>query len=241
MKKFFALLLAAIMLISLSACGGNSKSNEVFGTWVVDSIESDGSKFSIDEWKNLENDDLSKCFIVFKEGGKAYVYDGDYGNLCDWLQSENSIMIDGKKGEIFDGKICIDCYGDKLYLSKESNSQEIPNEEETSSEEKTTTKATTFASTTVPVKNESNSSDAEWKQFLKDYEAWVDSYIAIYNKYKANPTDQSILSDYTKMVGEMTEWSEKADDIEDELEDTDAALEYSAELMRIASKLANIA
>ena len=93
MKKFFALLLAAIMLISLSACGGNSKSNEVFGTWVVDSIESDGSKFSIDEWKNLEDDDLSKFFIVFKEGGKAYVYDGDYGDLCDWIQSENSLSL----------------------------------------------------------------------------------------------------------------------------------------------------
>ncbi len=89
--------------------------------------------------------------------------------------------------------------------------------------------------------NETSSDDAEWKQFLKDYEAWVDDYIEIVNKYKADPTDMSILSDYTEMVSEMATWSERADEIELELEDTNAALEYSAELLRIAGKLTEVA
>ena len=51
----------------------------------------------------------------------------------------------------------------------------------------------------------------------------------------------SILSDYTEMVSEMAEWTERADKIELELEDTDAALEYSKEVLRIAGKLAEAA
>lgn len=63
----------------------------------------------------------------------------------------------------------------------------------------------------------------------------------ILKKYKENPTDTSILSDYSEMVSEMVDWSDKADEIELELENTDAALEYSAELLRIAGKLAEVA
>lgn len=76
---------------------------------------------------------------------------------------------------------------------------------------------------------------------MKDYEAWVDDYIAIVKKYKENPTDMSILSDYTEMVSEMAEWAKRADEIELELQDTGVALEYSAELLRIAAKLAEAA
>ncbi len=83
-------------------------------------------------------------------------------------------------------------------------------------------------------------SDKEWREFLKDYEKWVDDYIVLVKKYNQNPTDMSILSDYTEMVSEMAEWSSKADDIELELKDTEEALEYSQELLRIASKLATI-
>ncbi len=82
-----------------------------------------------------------------------------------------------------------------------------------------------------------SSDEAEWRQFLKDYEAWVDDYIEIVKKYKANPSDTSILSDYTEMTSKVVEWSEKADEIASELEDTSAALEYSKELLRIAEKL----
>ena len=82
--------------------------------------------------------------------------------------------------------------------------------------------------------------EAEWKQFLKDYEAWVDDYVEIFEKYKKNPADLSILYDYLDMVSEMVEWEERADEIELELEDTSAALEYSKEILRITGKMAKI-
>ena len=87
---------------------------------------------------------------------------------------------------------------------------------------------------------ENNNDSAEWKEFLKDYENWVDDYIEIVKKQKENPTDLTLLSEYTNMLSELTEWTEKADDISASIKDTDDALEYSKEVLRIAGKLAEV-
>ncbi len=87
------------------------------------------------------------------------------------------------------------------------------------------------------------SGEVEWKQFLKDYEEWVDKYIEITKKYKDNPTDMSILSDYTSMMSELTEWYDKTDEMQSELESASPGelAEYSSELARIAAKLSKVA
>ena len=107
----------------------------------------------------------------------------------------------------------------------------------TTVEAQTTTKAPDITTSVTPPSIDNTA----WKQFLKDYEAWVDSYIAIVSKYKANPTDVSIFSDYSKMISEMSDWSESADELDAQLQDTAAYLEYSSELIRIAGKIAEAA
>ncbi len=241
MKKLLALLLVALMIFSLAACGEKEKSENLSGTWNVESIEYEGSKFSVEEWNNMEDEDLSRFYIIFKDGGKAYIYDDGYGDLVNWLKSDDSIMIGDEKCSIIDGMICLDYYGDKIYLKKTSDSQEIPKEDDAEEDLTEEEDSSVVETTSSEAEKDSTSDDAEWKRFLKDYEAWVDDYIAIVKKYKDNPTDMSILSDYTEMISEMTEWTERADEIELELEDTNAALEYSAELLRIAGKLAEAA
>lgn len=247
MKKILTILLAVIMITSLTACG--AKNNNFEGTWKVDSIEYEGSKFSVKELKNSTNEDLSSLYeglneflLILKDGGEAYLYVNGYGDSGDWSKSDdgNNIMIGVQKCEIVDKMICLDFDGNKVYLKKASNSQEIPKKDGAENEDPSKDD-NSVDKTTSSESEKSSTDDAKWKQFLKDYEAWVDDYIAIVKKYKDNPTDMSILSDYTEMVSEMTEWSEKADEIELELEDTDAALEYSAELLRIAGKLAEAA
>lgn len=85
------------------------------------------------------------------------------------------------------------------------------------------------------------STDTEWKQFLKEYEAWVDRYVKLLKKYQDNPADMTIMSDYMEMLGEMAEWSEKAGDIEADLVNDSAALkEYLDTLTRIINKLSDI-
>lgn len=46
-------------------------------------------------------------------------------------------------------------------------------------------------------------------QLLSDYESFMQSYIDILKKYKANPSDAAILSDYTELMSEASKWSSK--------------------------------
>lgn len=232
-KKLIAVAIALVLMVSLVGCG-ETTAEDLVGTWKIDSIEYDGSKFSVDEWKTMEDEDLSQFIIVLKEGGKAYIYDGEYDDLVDWIFSEDVIMIDGEKGTIVDDQICLEYYSDKLYLVKDSDSQEIPDEE-------TTAEETTKNTTTTKDKTTKAESTVDWREFLADYEAWVDDYVEICKKYKDNPTDMSILSDYTEMMTELTEWTQKTEDMELSITDTDEALEYSQELLRIAGKMAEVA
>ena len=57
-------------------------------------------------------------------------------------------------------------------------------------------------------------------------------------KYNENPSDLTLLSKYSELLNEMAEWSEKSDEISDDLS-TEEALEFSEELLRIAEKLSS--
>lgn len=81
-----------------------------------------------------------------------------------------------------------------------------------------------------------NSSDTDWEAFLNEYEAWVDSYVVFMQKYLANPTDVSLLSDYTKLADEMTDWSTKAEELQQSLSPEEAQ-KYSERLYEITGKL----
>jgi len=89
----------------------------------------------------------------------------------------------------------------------------------------------------------SSSENYEWKQFLKEYEDWVDNYVEIVKKYKANPSDVSIMQDYTEMMAEMSDWSVKTAEMEEELNKASSSelMEYSLELARIAAKITQVA
>lgn len=83
---------------------------------------------------------------------------------------------------------------------------------------------------------------AAWETFVEDYNKWVDEYIELFNKYQSNPTDTSILTDYTNMATEAAEWAEKADTITAELENSPSeASKFAAELLKISNKLAKVA
>lgn len=86
---------------------------------------------------------------------------------------------------------------------------------------------------------EEKNDDAPWKKFLKEYEDWVDNYIAVLNKYKEDPTELSVLSDYSKMIADLADWTGRIEDVQDSIMDVDDAVEYSKEILRIAAKLAD--
>lgn len=86
-------------------------------------------------------------------------------------------------------------------------------------------------------KSDTSTGDYTWKDYLVDYENWVDEYISVLKKYHENPSDLSILSDYSEMVQETAEWTERSEKLKADIEDASEMLEFSSELLRIASKI----
>ena len=75
-----------------------------------------------------------------------------------------------------------------------------------------------------------SSSSSGCDQFIKDYEEFVDEYITVLKKYKANPTDASIFTEYSEMLAKAGEMESSGKDCKD--------VKYSAKLGKLMSKLA---
>lgn len=157
MKKGFSLLLVIAMIaIALTGCGGGS--SKLTGTWVVDSVELDGAKFSVSELEAMGRDNwMGKTIMVLKDGGKAYIAEGGIdGVIVDWYETtDGKILLDGEAYTIVDGLIRMEVDDDEiLYFRKSSDSQTItqPEEETTMSAVSSETEPIeTVPKETVPV------------------------------------------------------------------------------------------
>ncbi|MBP3936148.1 MAG: hypothetical protein IK954_01010 [Clostridia bacterium] len=248
MKKVLVLFLTLIVLLSISGCG--TKEAETFdlcGTWKVSKVEYNGAFFSVEEWLTMEDDDFSDLLIVFKKGGQAYVFDDDSGDLENWLCTEDEVMIGEDKCSLIDQQIRYDYYGDIIYLEKISESQEIPkanNEDEDEDEDEEYWYEDEDENTEDSDVNDEESADASgestnWREFLIEYEEWVDAYVAAYRQILENPLDTDLYAEYLDLLDETDDWTERAADIEGELTDADELMEFSDELLRIAEKMSD--
>ena len=81
------------------------------------------------------------------------------------------------------------------------------------------------ASSSSSTSSSSDSSD-DCDEFLKGYEKFMDDYIAIIKKYKKDPTNMSIMTDYVNLLSESSDWESKSESCMDD--------------PKIASKIAEI-
>ena len=58
-------------------------------------------------------------------------------------------------------------------------------------------------SSNTPSENDDNISTTDCTTFAKEYGEFVDAYIVIYKKYMKDPSNVSVLSDYTDMLEKM--------------------------------------
>ncbi len=79
--------------------------------------------------------------------------------------------------------------------------------------------------------------EAEWRNFLKELEAWTEDYVELLEKTKNDSTDTEALNELLKKLGEAIEWENRAEEIKKELEGTAAAKEFEAEFEKILAKL----
>ena len=75
------------------------------------------------------------------------------------------------------------------------------------------------------------SDNSECDEFLEGYEDFMDEYITILKKQKADPTDMSIMTEAATIAGKASEWATKTPDC------TDA--EFVTKLSKIQMKITN--
>jgi hypothetical protein len=95
-----------------------------------------------------------------------------------------------------------------------------------------TEEASEEISNEVVVADRSNNSECD--EFLEGYENFMDNYIVILKKSKADPTDMSIMTEYMSLMTEASEWTSKTPD-----DCTD--MEFLGKLSKIQMKMATAA
>ncbi|PCH66516.1 MAG: hypothetical protein COC01_07810 [Bacteroidetes bacterium] len=70
-------------------------------------------------------------------------------------------------------------------------------------------------------------------KFIKDYEEFVYSYIDIIKKMKANPSDMTIMSEYTEMLTKAAKMQTESADCTDP--------KYADKLLKLSTKIAKAA
>jgi len=130
--------------------------------------------------------------------------------------------------------------GESKSNEPEKTTESTPKTEPTKAEDKTTEKATTEQTTTEQTTTEqatteekSSKSGSDCDQFIKDYEEYVNSYIALAKKVKANPSDMSIMKEYADMTAKASTMDTDAKNCTDP--------KYAAKLAKIAAKMATAA
>jgi gas vesicle protein len=94
--------------------------------------------------------------------------------------------------------------------------------------------ATALGSTT----KSSSSSNVNWKKAMDDYEKFVDDYVSFMKKYKANPTDMSLLTEYASMAQKATTASDSISKVQSDLSGSDL-VEFTKRYSKIAAKMAS--
>ena len=92
---------------------------------------------------------------------------------------------------------------------------------------------TTTEEPAAKTEEKATESNNDCDQFIKDYEEFVDSYIVIIKKMKANPTDMTILSEYTEMAKNAATMQTNAGNCADS--------KYADKLTKLATKMAKAA
>ena len=83
--------------------------------------------------------------------------------------------------------------------------------------------------------------DPDFKAAMDSYEEFFDEYVAIMKKYKENPTDLSILSDYATYMGQYADMIQKLEEWESKDLNTAEAAYYVDVQARITKKLLEVA
>lgn len=168
----------------------------------------------------------NKGFNVNYDKGEDYYSADNHSGWHIYLQYVgNSIMrvsIDAPDKEVSDGSVDID--------SKPSSVDE-PVVSDAAKEE-----TTPSAEPSAPEK-ETNAIDPTFKAAMDAYESFIDDYVAFMKKYKANPTDLSLLADYADYMSRYADFVKEFDAWDDKDMNAAETAYYIDVQARVSKKL----
>jgi len=91
-------------------------------------------------------------------------------------------------------------------------------------------KSVTSTSSKSEITESNPSMSVDCDKFIQDYTAFVNSYIKVLKKYKANPSDATILSEYSKMAQKAAKLQANASSCND--------AKNAAKIMELSNKIA---
>jgi len=204
LKQIFNLMSVAIIAITLTtSCGGGKVK-----TTVSQLEECLGSNKTNDDLRNLSKEqaiEIARCMLEPMENIKEEVDNMSSEDQAKFGKEFSDAINKSEYKEVLEGMNY-----DKI---KKLASLESADEDNSSAS--------------------ANESSSDCDQFIEDYEDFVRKYIKIIKKMKANPSDMSILTEYTEMASEAATMQTDAAGC------TDA--KYSRKLGRLATKMANAA
>lgn len=244
----FVIVIVLIMLLNPKDGKNDSKNisgdsiPNVFGityTDAVEVLEADGYEVKAVETAVKGISDKLLYPLESVEKGSVfkiddYILDGN-GNLTlnyEILYGENMASAD-KNIVIYYAKEDYQKEDEKIFEDADV-SEVVPEEEEP--------KATENNEKKEENKETKNNGEigADFKSAMDSYEKFFDEYVAIMKKYKNNPSDVSILADYTKYMGKYAKMMEDFEKWEDEDMNT-AEMAYYLEVQgRITKKLLEV-
>ena len=250
-------LVIATIIITLSSCGGGKKEisikpnstsikgdlsdffEVVDGTYKLEKGEGkyDGFKIKVQLKRNNTPLDFDpKKLGTYNSDVRAYLY-------CDLLEDNGTPLIIGETldGSVNEPKEIINLKtGETGWIEFSYSTSHKPNEfekvktfginSEVKKPDETVSSSSSESNSTSEEVSSSLSNTGDCDQFIKDYTAFVNSYVKLLKKYKANPTDATILSEYTEAAQKAVEMQKNASACSD--------AKYVSKLLELNNKLA---
>lgn len=251
MKKVISVIMLALMVFSIAACGGNGGSEipDVFGLDYVDAIgilEADGFEVSAIE-TGVESFSVKLLYPLEKvDKGTVFKIDDYIIDQNGHLNKNYDVFYD--EGLVSEDKSVVIYYAKEDYVREEtenSNVDMLNTQPATTTATEEPTEKVTEEATEVPTETPTEAKietglRSDFKEAMDSYEAFMDEYVAFMKKYKANPSDLSLLMEYATF---MEEYAEFVEDFEkwDSEDMNEAELAYYLEVnARVTKKLAEI-
>lgn len=255
MKKVILFILLTTIILAFCSCGAHSSvpqepvqktataqpsetqshpqtSEEyLFGTWAVTNCDVDGINYTIDELVALSPDtwrSTAAMGIVIKEGGKAVQILESETNILDWNLSQDTFTVGNIEMQYWNQTLTFH-YNDSITMNftKTSDSQTFVDSSDANPPETVPDDAPTESIEVTPEVTAElvDGMRPDFKEAMDAYEAFYDEYCDFMVKYNNNPSDFTLILEYTQMLSRLAEM-DSSFEAWDESEMNDAELKY---------------